>query len=108
MPFRGGGVHTIALGHEQPYNIVAILACERLLPSVNQPLNVAILKCPIFNGSFHQQQSFKLLEKPFCEGLESAKSGRPINLDNDTGLTPVNAPQRHDPVSLRAYETKIV
>ena len=65
-----------ALGHEQPYNIVAILACERLLPSVNQPLNVVILKCPIFNGSFHQQQSFKLLEKPFCEGLESARSCR--------------------------------
>jgi hypothetical protein len=28
------------------------------------------------NGSFHQQQSLKLLEKPFREGLESAKSGR--------------------------------
>ncbi len=27
------------------------------------------------NGSFHQQQSFKLLEIPFCEGLESAISG---------------------------------
>ncbi len=42
------------------------------------------------------------------KGPLSAQSGRPINLDNDTGLTPVNAPQRHDPVSLRAYETKIV
>jgi len=63
------------MGHEQPYNIVAILACERLLPSgdLNQPLNVAIPKFPILNGRFHQQQSFKLLEKPFCEGLESAE-----------------------------------
>jgi len=61
------------LGHEQPNDIVAILACERLLPSVNQPLNVAIPKFPILNGRFHQQQSFKLLEKPFCEGLESAE-----------------------------------
>jgi len=33
----------------------------------------------IFNiatGRFYQQQSFKLLQKPFCEGLESAISGR--------------------------------
>ena len=57
----------------QPYNIVAILACERPLPSVHQRLNVAIPKFPILNGSFHQQQSFKLLEKPFCKGLESTE-----------------------------------
>ena len=30
------------LGHEQPHNIVAILAFERLLPNVNQPLNIAM------------------------------------------------------------------
>ena len=30
------------MGHEQPYNIVAILACERLLPSVNQPLTTVL------------------------------------------------------------------
>jgi hypothetical protein len=56
-----------------------ILACERLLPSANQPLNVAIPNFPILNGSFHQQQSFKLVGKPFCEGLESAKSDRRLS-----------------------------
>ena len=39
------------LGHKQPYNIVAILACERLLPSVNQPPNVAIPKFQILIGN---------------------------------------------------------
>jgi hypothetical protein len=68
------------MGHEQPYDIVAILACERLLPSVNQPLNIAISKSPILNGSFHQHQSFKLLKKTFCEMLESATSGRSAQL----------------------------
>jgi hypothetical protein len=51
-----------ALGHQQPYKVLMILACERLLPSANQPLNVAIPNFPILNGSFHQQQSFKLPE----------------------------------------------
>ncbi len=64
------------LGHLQPYKVVVILACERLLPVVNQPFNVAIPNRRILNGCFHQQQSFNLLGKPFCEGLESAKSGR--------------------------------
>jgi hypothetical protein len=43
---RFGIQEMTASGHEQPYDIVAILACERLLPSVNQPLTVAIPKFP--------------------------------------------------------------
>ena len=56
----GSGSTMSALGHEQPYNIVAILACERLLPSVNQTLNVAIPKYPILNVCFREKQTFRL------------------------------------------------
>ena len=61
--------------------------------SVNQPLNVPIPKLPILNGCFFQQQSFKLLEKPFCEGLESARSFkllRQVCLRSDNGPEPVS------------------
>ncbi len=43
-----------ALGHKQSYNIVAILACERLLPSADQPLNVAIPKFPNLSVCSHR------------------------------------------------------
>jgi len=64
-----------ALGQLQPVNNYLIVACGRLLPDAYRPFSWRFLNRSILNDSFHQQQSFKLLEKLFCEGLESAKSG---------------------------------
>ncbi len=36
---------TTPLGHEQPYNIVAILACERLLPNQSNPWGPLSASC---------------------------------------------------------------
>jgi galactitol-specific phosphotransferase system IIC component len=38
MPLRGGGVHTIALGHKPSFTIAEILADERLLSAVLLPV----------------------------------------------------------------------
>ena len=62
-----------ALGQQQP---VTMLSAWRLLSCVNRPFGDDFLEYSIFNVSSHYKQSFKVLEKPFCEGRESATSGR--------------------------------
>ena len=62
-----------ASGHLQP---ASSLSPGGLLPGAHQPSNGRISYREVLNVSSHRQQSFKLLEKPFCEGLESAISGR--------------------------------
>jgi hypothetical protein len=39
MPFRGGGVHTIALGHLQPFSMAEIVTLDRLLLSAYQSIS---------------------------------------------------------------------
>ena len=71
-----------ALG-QQPVNNSLIVACGRLLPGcAYRSFSWWLPNRRILNGCFHQQQSFKLFELPFCEGLESAKWFCPGLMDN--------------------------
>ena len=68
-----------ALGHKQPVANWIIVARGRLLPTAYQSFSWKIANRCILNGCSNQQQSFKLVENPYCEGQESAKSGRFMN-----------------------------
>ena len=76
-----------ALGHKQPVDHYLIVACGRLLPDAYRSFSWKIANRCILNGCFNQQQSFKLVENPYCEGQESARSGRCRLVNLPRGVT---------------------
>ncbi len=65
---------TSALGQLQPVANWIIVSRRRLLPDAYRPSSWRVANRRILNGCLQQQRSFKLLEKLFCEGQESAYS----------------------------------
>ena len=61
----------------QPVNYSFIVSRRRLLPNAYRSFSRRIANRRILNGCLQQQRSFKLLEKLFCEGQESATGHSP-------------------------------
>ncbi len=69
-----------ASGHDQPVTNWLIVSRRRLLPNAYRSFSRRIANRRILNGCLHQQRSFKLLKKTFCEGLDPARSSRSKSL----------------------------
>ena len=72
--------------HKQPVANWIIVSRRRLLPDAYRSFSWKIANRRILNGCFNQQQSFKLLKKTFCEGLDPANTCHSENVQIEANL----------------------